>query len=475
MTKARSAKVVESRTIDHIPEDARYGKPLSLFTLWWSTNMQITPVVTGALAVVLGLNLGWAIFAIVVGNLLGGVVMAYHSAQGPKLGLPQMIQSRAQFGVLGALLPLLTVVVMAYGFFAVSAVLGGQAISALIHVPNWAGIMIVDALTMVLAMFGYEFIHRYERWMAVALGIVFLAITIRLFAAPHLQTVKYSVTAGTVLLAISFYVTWQITYAPYVSDYSRYLPTRTSISTTFWYTYLGTVLSSTWMMCLGAAAAVLAENQISNNTATYLGNVFGSSVADIVFIAVVLGIIAANVLNLYTPFLTFMAMVEPFVTLKKSAGIVLRLVVCLVGALIGTLLAVLGEGTSFFTNFSNFLVFLLYVMIPWTAINLVDFYLVKRGRYSIPDFFDVHGMYGSIKWKTIAVYLGTIGVEVPFMNSAIYVGPLPKYMGGADISWLVGLVVASTTYYLVADRTVPSEERTPAPATTTGGGAASTA
>jgi NCS1 family nucleobase:cation symporter-1 len=66
-----------------------------------------------------------------VGNLLGGAVMSLHSAQGPRLGLPQMISSRAQFGVRGAVVPLLLVVVMYVGFFASGSVLAGQAVGEL--------------------------------------------------------------------------------------------------------------------------------------------------------------------------------------------------------------------------------------------------------------------------------------------------------------------------------------------------------
>lgn len=453
------ASIFESRTIEHVPETERYGKPWHLFTLWWSINLQITPVATGALAVVLGLNLPWAIFAIVIGNALGGLFMAYHSAQGPKLGLPQMIQSRAQFGVLGAILPLLSVIVLGYGYFAVSAVLGGQAAATLLHVPIWSGIIIVNFLTIVLAIAGYELIQRYERIVAGILGIIFLVITIRLFTAPHVQSAKYAVTGGTVLLAISIFVTWQITYAPYVSDYSRYLPARTRTATTFWYTYLGTVLSSTWMMCLGAGAAILAENAVSDDTAHYLGGVFGSSASAIFYLAVIAGIVATNVANLYTPFLTFLSAIEPAVKLRgiATSGRVWRVAVCIVGGVIGTVLAIAGNGTGFFTDFTNFLLLLLYVMIPWTAINLVDFYIVKRGKYSVTDIFNSAGIYHRFNWKTIAVFLGTIAIEVPFMNSTLYSGPFAKYMGGADISWIVGLAVASGAYLLVGERPSPEQ------------------
>src|SRR5579875_3748215 len=124
---------VEKHSIDYIPREERHGSPKDLFTIWFSMNMQTVPIVTGALAVILGLNLFWSILAIVVGNLLGAIFMAYHSAQGPKLGIPQMIQSRAQFGIIGAIFPLIIVVLMYVGFFASSGVLGAQALANVIH------------------------------------------------------------------------------------------------------------------------------------------------------------------------------------------------------------------------------------------------------------------------------------------------------------------------------------------------------
>ncbi|WP_238360468.1 cytosine permease, partial [Micromonospora fiedleri] len=75
-------------------------------------NLQITAIVTGALAVVLGGDVFWSLIGLLIGQLLGGGVMALHAAQGPKLGLPQMISSRVQFGVYGAAIPIVLVCLM---------------------------------------------------------------------------------------------------------------------------------------------------------------------------------------------------------------------------------------------------------------------------------------------------------------------------------------------------------------------------
>src|SRR3954467_14498595 len=159
-----SALAIERRTIDVIPDDERHGTPRNQFTLWFGANMQITAIVDGALAVVFGADAIWAIVGLLIGNVLGGIVMALHSAQGPRLGLPQMISSRAQFGVYGAVVPLLLVVLMYLGFAATGTVLAGQAVGQILHVDSpGVGIVVFGVLTAVVAVTGYRLIHTIGR------------------------------------------------------------------------------------------------------------------------------------------------------------------------------------------------------------------------------------------------------------------------------------------------------------------------
>src|SRR6185437_3643301 len=182
MASYGSALQVEKRSIDFIPEDERHGRPSGLFAIWFAANMQVTTAVTGALGVVLGLPLPWALLALVIGNLFGAVFMALHSAQGPRLGIPQMIQSRAQFGFYGAILPLLLVVLMYVGFFATSAVLGGSALAGWWGIGRTPATIIVSALCTVLAAYGYRLIHQYERWISLIAAIGFLYLSYRLLS-----------------------------------------------------------------------------------------------------------------------------------------------------------------------------------------------------------------------------------------------------------------------------------------------------
>jgi len=155
--------------------------------------------------------------------------MALHSAQGPRMGIPQMISSRAQFGVYGACLPLVLVILIYLGFAATGTVLFGQAINEILAVDTPAiGIVVFGALTMIVATIGYRLIHILGRIATVvgALGFTYLAIRMSTeYDVPALLGAK-PFDIVTFMLAISLSAAWQLTYGLYVADYSRYLPAR---------------------------------------------------------------------------------------------------------------------------------------------------------------------------------------------------------------------------------------------------------
>ncbi len=444
-----SSLQVERRSIDYIPPEERHGKPRSLFNIWFAANMQVTAAVTGALAVLIaGLSLPWALLALVIGNLIGVVFMAAHSAQGPKLGIPQMIQSRAQFGFYGAILPLILVLLMYVGFFAASAVLGGAALA------GWSGwnqslcTVIVSAICTVLAVYGYRMIHLCERWIAVVSGLGFVYLTIRLLSLHSLGAVwnNSGLTFGAFLLAITFSATWQITYAPYVADYSRYLPEKTSKAATFWWTAGGSVIGTVWMMAFGAVAAAVAASTFNFGDVSFFTGLGFSGTHWLISLIIILGIVAVNVLNLYGMFMSTTTTVTALAKLQVHRYT--RAAFIVGAAAVGTVLAVAAT-SNFLTDFGNFILFLAYFLVPWTAINLTDFYFVRRERYDIPSIFKATGIYGRVDWRTVIAYLVAIAVEVPFMNTTFYEGPIAHAFGGADISWILGLIVASGLYYVL--------------------------
>ncbi len=461
-------------SIEPIPIDKRHGKAGDLSRIWIVANVQLGSVTTGVIASELGLSLGWAIFAIIVGNLVGAVFMAYHSAQGPKLGLPQMIQSRAQFGIFGALLPLLVALILYVGFYINGSVLIGQTLSSLLHISLTLGMWLGSVIAVVITYFGYELIHKIDKYLTVVVVVVFAIITVRLLGS-HIHTGGSS-DWSTVLLMISIAAGWQLTWAPYVSDYSRYLPQDTPTAKTFIYTYLGSAGGAIWLMIVGALGGAVAGDAIIQNTGGYIGGLFPGA-SWIAYATIAFSLIVLQVMSLYSGFLSVIAGLFP--STKIPAATPTRLTVALVVGLGGTIPGMIVSG-NFIQNFMNFILFVLYFIIPWTAINILDFYVVRRNGYVIKDLFTWRGRYGAVTWSAMVTYVVALAIEVPFMNTTFFEGPFAKSFGGADFAWIVGLLVSGGLYMLwvapgvrrrerLADAQLPAQTHAAADETMVGG------
>ncbi|MFI8789988.1 purine-cytosine permease family protein [Streptomyces sp. NPDC055105] len=454
--------LVERRSIDVVPDAERHGTAFSQFTLWLGANLQITAVVTGALAVVFGGDVVWSLVGLVVGNLLGGAVMALHSAQGPRLGLPQMIQSRAQFGVRGAVVPLLLVILMYVGFFASGSVLAGQAVGELTHTGDTTGIVVFALVTGAMATVGYRVIHALGRVASIVCAIAFVYLGIRLLDRVDLSALLHDAhfDAPMFLLAISLSASWQLAFGPYVADYSRYLPRTTSAKSTFWWTLSGSAIGSQWSMTFGVLVAATAGAKFLDNQVSYVVGLGGAGIiASVLYFVIALGKLTINVLNTYGGFMSMVTSVSGFrgqkVLSQRARAAYIALIM-----IAGTAVALVGKD-SFLSSFKDFLLFLLTFFTPWSAINLVDYYLISKERYDIPALSDPHGRYGAWRWDALTVYGVGLLAQLPFLATAFYTGPLVGPLGGADISWIVGLVVPAVLYWAVARRdTAHIPERT---------------
>src|SRR5271154_109689 len=123
--------LIEKRSIDYVPLAERHGKVWHLWPVWFSGEAHLATLAVGVLGVHLGGNLLWTALAVVLGCALGTFFMAFHSTQGPQLGLPQMIQSRPQFGYAGALLVWVVALCAYIGYNAFNQVLAGQTLHSL--------------------------------------------------------------------------------------------------------------------------------------------------------------------------------------------------------------------------------------------------------------------------------------------------------------------------------------------------------
>src|SRR5580698_10449207 len=133
-----------------------------------------------------------------------------------------------------------------------------------------------------------------------------------------------------------------------------------------------------------------------------------------------------------------------------------RMTTLLFAAIAATEIAI-DASEDFVEPFCAFLALLLYLFTPWSAINLVDFYWVRKGHYSVREIFNPHGMYGRWNWRGLVAYGVGFAAMIPFFSiPGLYVGPVANALGGADVAMLVGLPV-STIVYLWACRSLDLE------------------
>ena len=453
---------VEVRSIDYVPLDERHGKLSDLGPLWFMSNAQIATLAVGLISITSGGNLIWSLIAIVSGTLIGTFFMAFHSAQGPQLGLPQMIQSRPQFGYVGALLVWLFAYLQYAGFNVFNTALAAQALDTTVHGGQTLWIVVITVVALVVALVGYDFIHRFERLLAIGFIVVFGAFTVGALVTLDFPGGSFDLGgfSWTPFLAqFGVVAGYQISWAIYVSDYSRYLPPDVTVRKTFYWTYWGSALGAIWLMCLGTvlAGAVTGGEEFDTVAAIKAaGDGIFSGFGSVVLVFATLGLVSVTALNMYGGSLTLISAID---SLKKVRPTLSVRVVTIAFTAVLSLLGALAASEDFLANFENFLLLVLYLFIPWTAVNLVDYFVVRRGHYAIAEIFDPHGMYGRWGWRGIVSYLVGFAVMAPFFSTGLYTGPVADALGGADLSLFIGLPVAGVLYWALA-RSIDVEAET---------------
>lgn len=436
---------VEPHAIDPIPASLRHGRPHQVFSLWVGANVEFATLTTGALAVGLfGLGFRQAAAALILGNLLGSLILGGLTTLGPRLGLPQLIQSRAAFGFYGNFVPAALNFVAGVGWFAVNTVLGVFALVWLLHIGFVPALLLIALLQVLFAVYGYNFIHSFERWMAVLLTLVFLAVTVvalghvHLGAPANLKAPLWSGAGGSFILSLGVAFSYVLGWVAFASDYTRYLPADTAPRRVFWPAFWGLNLSCIWLELLGAGlATTLKSVQVPTDVVTGLLPYW---LAVPTMIAIVLGTMTANVLNIYSGSLSVLAIDVGLV----RAVFPKRWVAVLILGVLGTALSMIGR-TGYYNRYSDFLLLLAYWIAPWSAIVIAHFFLGQKREQGTGAFYDRKAATGPGLWA----WAIAVAVSVPFFNQALYQGFIAKADPGlGDISYYVSFVVAFVVYTL---------------------------
>src|SRR5271154_525144 len=166
--------IIEQHSIDYVPIAERHGKVWHLWPVWFSGDAHLATIATGVVGIALGGNFAWMALAVILGCAFGTFFMAFHSTQGPQLGLPQMIQSRPQFGYVGALLVWVVALIAYMGFNSFNQILAAQTVHALYGLESGPTVLAFALLAVSLAVVGYDLIHLAQRWIAYVLIVALL-------------------------------------------------------------------------------------------------------------------------------------------------------------------------------------------------------------------------------------------------------------------------------------------------------------
>jgi nucleobase:cation symporter-1, NCS1 family len=453
---------IELHSIDWVPDRERHGEVRHLGAIWFVGNINLTAMATGVTALSIGAGLMWTVIATVIGSLFGTFFMAFHSAQGPQLGLPQLVQSRPQFGYVGAAVTVWIFALVNYVAYNTSdALLSGDAMNTLFGVNTNVGYFLAAAVAAAIALYGYHWIHRVNRWLTWPLLAIMVVLTVAALGDDKLPKGAFdlgSFQAAPFATVFVIMAGFQLGWAPYVSDYSRYLPAQVGVRSTFWWTYLPSALSGIWVFVLGAVMSSVDPKatpvQAFKGAADRLFGGFGW----IAILSLLVGLLSVMAINQYGGMMSMISIRDSIRPVTPSRQI--RVIgIAIMFVMVWGIAQFVGID-RFNTFYGNVLIFLAYLFTPWTAINLVDYFFVRRGAYVIKEMFNPRGIYGSWGWRGNSAYLIAILAMLPFVVTTPFTGFLATRLGGVDYSIFVGLPVAGFLYlWLCRDLDLAAERR----------------
>jgi purine-cytosine permease-like protein len=449
---------IERKSIDYIGEGERHGRVMHQVPFWFLANFHFFTIAIGFVGPSMGLSFGYTSLAGTLGILFGTIFVAFHASQGAELGLPQMIQSRAQFGFRGVAVVLIGTLFTFVGFNVADCVLTAHGLNAILGWNQGLVTVVASAAGALLAIYGHDWMHRIFRWSFVLCMPLYTLLTVAIMLhwipATHPAPGGWSAVAFFGQFAAS--ASYNIALAPSVSDYSRYLPRNSRPQAIIAAVYVGACSSAIWLIAvgawlatrLGASDGLVALYDAGNSLFSGFGLVL--SVASVVVLTATMG------LNAYSGMLTVLTALSSLFEIRPTAR--LRVITIIALALVWAALTVAISANSIALLFAV-LTMMLYLLAPWTSINLVDYFFVRRGRYAIAQFFLPHGIYGAWNARGLAAYLAGFVATMPFfVVPDVYTGPAARALGGVDLGWLVGLVVSGALYLCLSRSFDPTSE-----------------
>lgn len=445
---------VEPGGNEYIAEADRHGRPSQLFWTWTSPNLEFATIFVGMLAVLaFGMTFWQAVAGVVIGTGLGAIAHYVLSARGPLHGVPQMVLARLAFGFKGNAVPAVLMSITAgVGWFATNSVSGAFALSTLFGFGPLAGLVMIVAAQTVLAFFGHNLVQAFEKYSFPVLAVIFIAASVAIFAHADLGNAAPAADGvgglGGFLLTVGTSFGYAAGWTPYAADFTRYLPRTVSPARTGFFAAAGLFTACVVLEVVGAASVTTGEASLADPTGSFTAEL-ASPLAKATLLAIAVGAIAANAINVYSGAMAFVT-----IGIKLPAHVARALVTVFFG-IAGFLVAwwALPDAAH---SYEAFLLIIAYWVGPWLGVMFADQYL-RRGRPVAHLLYDR----SYTNWGGLAAFaIGLVVSVLLFANQEKFVGFVAAAVPAlGDITFFVGFVLAGFAYWVLCRPAIVTQSR----------------
>jgi putative hydroxymethylpyrimidine transporter CytX len=365
--------------IEPIPKDERNLGGWDFFLLWAGAAVSLAEIWAGSLIVPLGLGLG--LLANLFGHLIGNTPFALGGIIGSRWGIPTMVGVRPSFGIRGSYFAASLNVIQLIGWTAVMLIVCGNAADAISKVFGFSNltlwIIVSGFITTLWALVGHRFWKWIERFSVVALLILCLTMTFLIFREygwERLSQVPRD-EGFSFMIGMDLVIAMPISWLPLVSDYSRF---ATNPRTSFWGTWIGYFIVSSWMYLLGSAASLATSSPDPSGVVMNLMVKFGWAVPALLI--VFFSTFTTTFLDIYSTAISGLNIIPK---LGERKGILL-------GGTLGTATALFFPALL---NYEHFLLFIGAMFCPLFGIVLVDYFVLRKEVLKVDDLYRKEGTY----------------------------------------------------------------------------------
>lgn len=388
------------------------------------------------------LGLGLGLWVILLGHLIGNTPFALGGLIGSRWGIPTMVAVRPSFGIRGSYFAAALNVIQLIGWTAVMLIICGAAADAISKSYGFSNptlwIVVSGVITTLWAVAGHRFWKWLQRVSVVALLILCLAMIYVVF-----QQYGWGMLAQiprksdfSFMVGMDLVIAMPISWLPLVSDYSRF---ATNSKSSFWGTWIGYFIVSSWMYLLGLMASLATQSPDPSGVVINLMLKFGWAIPALVI--VLFSTFTTTFLDIYSTAISGLNIVPK---LGERKGIIL-------GGILGTGVAMVFPALL---HYEHFLLFIGAMFCPLFGIVLADYFLLKKGLIEVEDLYREEGRYWF--WKGV----NPIAILAWAIGFAIYLGFSPMLMEKvlgikAAFPWPIGsslpsMVLAGLIYWLLA-------------------------